>query len=169
MVKRVLSAFEKYPVLGEIFRFLLVGGVATLIDFFVMGVTLYVFEPSAYPNFFGAFIDGENRSSIVANMVGTGLGFTVGMVVNYCLSILFVFIYTGRAKSALGFLSFALLSAVGLLLHLLGMFLLNELLGVNEWVVKILMTAVVLVYNYLSKKAFIFKKQANEKGRGEKE
>ncbi len=169
MIKRIRSAFGKYPVLGEIFRFLLVGGVATLIDFFVMGVTLYAFEPSAYPNFFSAFIDGENRSSIVANMVGTGLGFAVGMVVNYFLSVLFVFIYKGRAKSAVGFLSFALLSAVGLFLHLLGMYLLNELLGVNEWLVKILMTAVVLVYNYVSKKTFIFKEASAPQERGKRE
>jgi len=80
-----------------------------------------------------------------------------------------VFIQKGNSKSALGFLEFALLSAVGLGLHELGMYVFNSLCGMNEWIVKILMTAVVLVYNYISRKAFIFKAKKPEEKKGENE
>ena len=152
------TLFGRYPVLGEMFRFCIVGGLATIVDFFVMGVILYLFEPSLYPNFFNVFI-GEASSSPVANMVGTGLGFFAGLLVNYALSIGFVFICKGNSKTALGFLEFSLLSAFGLGLHELGMYLLNARCGMNEWIVKILTTAIVLVYNYISRKLVIFKEK----------
>jgi len=169
MIEKIKKLFSKYPVLGEIFRFCIVGGIATIVDFFVMGVVLYCFDPSSYPNFFNVFIGGTARSSLTANMVGTGLGFLVGLLVNYVLSVCFVFIQKGNSKSALGFLEFALLSAVGLGLHELGMYVFNSLCGMNEWIVKILMTAVVLVYNYISRKAFIFKAKKPEEKKGENE
>lgn len=163
MIAKIKALFKKYPVLGEIFRFCLVGGVATVVDFFVMGVTLYFFEPELYPNFLNVFFGGKGDSSLTANMVGTGLGFLVGLVVNYFLSVFFVFLHKGNSKSATGFLQFALLSAVGLGLHEVGMYVMNDLFGVNEWVVKIVMTVVVLIYNYISRKLLIFKdKPANE-------
>lgn len=161
------TLFEKNRLLGEIFRFCIVGGVATVVDFFVMGVVLYLFAPSLYPKFFNVFIGGNAAPSFVANMVGTGVGFLVGLLVNYALSVGFVFINKGNSKTALGFLGFALLSAVGLGLHELGMYLLNSLCGVNEWIVKILMTMLVLIYNYISRKLIIFKEKKKEKVEGE--
>lgn len=169
MIKKIKALFIKYPVLGEIFRFCVVGGIATVVDFFVMGVVLYFFEPSLYPNFFHVFIGGKAESSLTANMVGTGLGFLIGLLVNYVLSVWFVFICKGNSKTALGFLEFALLSAVGLGLHELGMYVLNSLCGMNEWIVKILMTAIVLVYNYVSRKLFIFKERKPIENKGESE
>ncbi|MBQ8658491.1 MAG: GtrA family protein [Clostridia bacterium] len=169
MIKKIKELFSKYPVLGEIFRFCIVGGIATLVDFFVMGVVLYCFEPSLYPNFYNVFVGGKADSSLAANMSGTGIGFVVGLIVNYFLSVFFVFISKGNSKTALGFLEFALLSAIGLGLHELGMYLLNSLLGVNEWIVKILMTAIVLVYNYISRKLLIFKDKNPKPQEGENE
>ncbi len=166
MIERIKAFFVKYPTLAEIFRFCIVGGIATVVDFFVMGIVLYAFEPSLYSNFFSVFFGESGRSSLLANMVGTGAGFLVGLVVNYVLSVAFVFLHKGNSKTALGFLEFALLSAVGLGLHELGMYLMNDLLGVNEWIVKILMTAIVLVYNYVSRKLLIFKDKPQE-GNGE--
>ena len=58
-----------------------------------------------------------------------------------------------------GFLLFSLLSAGGLAIHLLGMYLGYDLLHINEWIVKIILTAVVLVYNYITRKVLIFRKK----------
>ena len=43
------------------------------------------------------------------------------------------------------------------------MYLFSDVWGMNEWVAKIILTIVVLVYNYVSRKLLIFKK-VKEKG-----
>ena len=59
--------------LAEILRFCIVGGVATVVDFVAMGITLYCFDPSLYPNFFNVFYGG-GTPSVLASCVGTGVG-----------------------------------------------------------------------------------------------
>ena len=157
MVKKLLQNFTaKYPRLAEIARFLIVGGLATIIDYCVMGIVLYCFDPALYPHFYQVWIGGENPTT-VATVVGTGVGFCAGLIFNYIFSVLFVFQEKGRSRSAQGFLLFALLSGGGLLIHLIGMYLGYDVLGINEWVIKTFFTLVVLIYNYLTRKLLIFK------------
>lgn len=147
----LIKMHEKYPTLLEIFRFLLVGGLATVVDYLVMALVCFL-------------LGFTSVSEGAANVVGTGCGFCVGLLVNYVLSVLFVFEHKGKSKSAYGFIVFALLSLVGLGIHLLGMYVGNGIWGLNEWLVKTFLTAVVLVYNYVSKRLLLFKK-----GKGEEE
>ncbi|MDE6398309.1 MAG: GtrA family protein, partial [Clostridiales bacterium] len=146
-----------HPAFCEIVRFLFVGTLATLTDMFVMGVVLYAFDPALYPHFYNVFYGGGNPAT-AATVVGTGCGFAAGLIVNYVLSVLFVFEHKGRSKSVRGFVIFAVLSAIGLCIHLLGMYIGYSLLHGNEWVVKILLTCIVLVYNYLSRRFVLFTK-----------
>ena len=50
---------EKHPALCEIMRFLIVGGFATLVDMFIMGVVLYAFKSHLTSRNFGSL--GEYR------------------------------------------------------------------------------------------------------------
>ena len=109
-----------------------------------------------YPSFWNVFFGGDTPSSI-ATIVGTGAGFVAGLIFNYIFSVVFVYNDKGDSKSAKGFLMFTLLSALGLGIHILGMWLGYDVLGINEWIVKIILTFVVLIYNYISKKLIIFK------------
>lgn len=162
MIKeKIIELNKKYPTLFEILRFLIVGGIATVIDFLTMGIVLYIFNPKIYPHFYNVFFGATQKPSLAANMVGTGTGFLFGLVINYVLSVIFVFIDKGNSKSAGGFISFAVLSAIGLAIHEIGMYVFCGKLGANEWIIKIIMTLVVLVYNYISRKLLIFKKGAN--------
>ena len=166
MIKKLREKFKnwssKHKTLSEILRFCIVGGLATVIDMFVMGIVLYIFSPSSYPSFFNVFIGSKVEPSQIATITGTGLGFIIGLIFNYIFSIVFVFEEKGKSKSTTGFILFALLSAGGLLIHILGMYLGFGLLKINEWIVKIFLTIVVLIYNYLTRKIFIFKKQKGE-------
>lgn len=148
---------EKYPLFMEIVRFGVVGVLATVVDMVAMGVVLYLFEPSLYPHFYNVWYGGGEPSTL-ATIVGTGTGFVLGLFVNYFLSVLFVFSEKGKSKSVYGFTVFAILSAIGLGIHLVGMYIGYDLLGINEWIVKIILTAIVMVYNYVSKKLLLFKK-----------
>lgn len=148
--------------LCEIIRFVIVGGIATLIDYLVMGVVLYLFNPSLYPHFYNVWIGKIGEPSALATVVGTGLGFCVSLVVNYLLSVLFVYEEKGNSKSAKGVLLFVVLSVIGLLINMLGMWVGYDLCHINEWITKIIMTLLVLVYNYVTRKLFIFKKTSPE-------
>lgn len=144
----------------EIFRFLLTGGVATLADYFVF----WVFDALVFPESWGT----------VALVLSTALGFCVGLIVNWVLSVRFVFRET-EAKisvhSKKPFLGFALIGLIGLLLTELGVVLLvwvfpsvtlfgqTAFLGTawEKWLAKAIMTCLVLVWNYLGRKIFIFR------------
>lgn len=148
--------FKTHKNAGEILRFIIVGGIATLIDMFTMGVVMYLMQKSIYTGFLNVFI-GAPTPSTLATIVGTSVGFLVGLVVNYVLSILFVFNEKGNSKSAKGFVVFTALSVIGLGINILGTFIGFDLLKLNQWLVKIIMILVVLVYNYISKKLVLFK------------
>ena len=158
LIQKIKCFFDNHKTIAEIMRFLIVGGFATIIDFIVMGVVLYIFDSSLYPSFFNVFIGSNAEPTTLATVVGTGAGFIAGLVFNYIFSIIFVYENKGNSRSAKGFLMFALLSAVGLGIHLFGMWLGFDVLNINEWIVKIVLTIVVLIYNYISKKLVIFKK-----------
>lgn len=150
----IRKLYEKYPTLMEIFRFLVVGGVATVVDMLVMALVQYLLEPELYTDILSIFT-AEGTGYVY--VLGTACGFTVGLLVNYFLSVLFVFNHKGKSKSTYGFIVFTALSLVGLGLHVLGMYLGNTLWQINAWAVKIVMTVIVLVYNYLSKRLILFK------------
>lgn len=157
LYRLVLAICRGNRKLAEILRFCIVGGVATIVDFVAMGITLYIFDPSLYPNFFNVFYGG-GTPTVLASCVGTGVGFIVGLVVNYLLSVLFVFDEKGSSKTLRGFMVFALLSAGGLAINVVGMYLFVDLAGWNEWLIKIMLTLIVLVYNYITRKLIIFRK-----------
>ena len=150
--------------LAEIARFLIVGVIATLVDFFMAGVTLYIFDSSLYPHFYNVFFGGDDPTTL-ASCVSTGAGFLFGLLVNYLLSIFFVFEEKGSSKTGKGFLIFALLSAGGLAIHVIGMYIFVDIAGWNYWIIKILLTIVVLVYNYVTRKLIIFKNGSEISGR----
>lgn len=157
-----LKKFESnHKRLCEILRFIIVGGIATVIDYVVMGIILYIFDPSLYPNFFNVFYGGGDPSTI-ATVIGTGTGFAVSLVFNYLLSVIFVYEDKGNSKTVKGVILFILLSVVGLLINMAGMWLGYDICHINEWITKIIMTLIVLVYNYISRKIFIFKKDESK-------
>lgn len=155
---KVSVFFDKHKLLWEVLRFVIIGGLATIIDMFFMGLTLYIFQPQNYAHFYNVFFVREVAPSTVSTIIGTGVGFILGLVFNYFFSIIFVFNEKGNSKSIGGFFLFAFLSLIGLGIHLIGMYLGYDLMHVNEWIVKIVLTFVVLVYNYLTRKLLLFKK-----------
>ncbi len=158
-----IKIFLKSELFKELVRFVIVGGLATVADFLTMSFVLYLMQPAIYPDFLSIFLGGTQDPKTLATVVGTGSGFLIGLAVNYILSVFFVYKEKGNSKTLQGFLLFAVLSFGGFLIHVLGMYLGYDLLHINEWLIKIFLTAVVLVYNYLTRKFFIFKKSSAEK------
>ena len=156
----------KIELFWEIFHFLLVGGTATVCDYIVFWLLDGVLLPKL--PFSGAFW------ALAALWLATACGFVVGMIVNWLLSIKFVFRAVRNkeeAKSAKSFWIFVIISVIGLALTLVGVWLISKFLPEftlfgrtdffgttwSKWVAKIIMTCIVLVWNYLGRKIFIFK------------
>lgn len=91
-------------------------------------------------------------------LVSSGISFTVSVIVNYILSVTFVF-ETDKSKNKFKeFVVFVFLSVIGLGINEACMWFAVELLGIHYMISKIGATAVVMVYNFISRKIFIEKK-----------
>ena len=167
MSKEEKSIFgqTKKELFWEIFRFLLVGGTATVVDYAVF----YLFRQGLLPE---TLFDG-GVWNVISLIIATAFGFCAGLVVNWILSVKFVFRAVKNkeeAHSKKGFAIFSVIGLIGLGLTELGMLLLVHifptitLFGVTEfllpweeWLAKIIMTCIVLVFNYVGRKIFVFK------------
>jgi putative flippase GtrA len=155
----------KKELFWEIVRFLLVGGTATVVDYFVF----WIFDGVL----FSLFNVGETWEVILL-IIATALGFCVGLFVNWSLSVRFVFRAVrnkAEASSVKAFATFTGIGLVGLAITEIGVVTLvavlpeivlfgsTALLGTawTKWLAKLIMTWIVLVWNYLGRKLFIFK------------
>ena len=140
--------------LGEILRFCLVGGVATLIDFAVMALLLWAFEPEAYPTFWDLFTGGD--PSPLVSAVASALGFLSGHIFSDTASVRFVCRDNARGRTKKGFVVFTLIALFCLLLHAVGMYACRALFELNEWLVKAVLTVLVTALGYVLKKKILF-------------
>ena len=91
-------------------------------------------------------------------LISSTISFTVSVTVNYILSVTFVFETDKSANKGSQFVIFVLLSIVGLGVNELCMWLGTDLLGIHYMITKVGATAVVMVYNFITRKIFIEKK-----------
>ncbi len=143
--------------LPEIFRYLLVGGLATVLDYGAFMLFRYVLLLDTTFNL----------------LIATAMGFTVGVITNYILSILFVFKNVAdpnKAKTMKSFIIFVIIGIVGLGVTELGMWL-NHIIDfqiggntyqIPEMVMKVILTLIVLCWNYIARKMLIFTSKKEE-------
>ena len=135
----------------QILKFGVVGFLCFLIDF---GIT------TGLANIFG-----------VHYLISKFLGFVVSAVVNYILSIKFVFTQKKEMDKSKEFTVFLILSAIGLVINEVVMYLCIDVIYDNsnslksvltrEFIISlssILATGVVMVYNFISRKLFLERK-----------
>lgn len=132
--------------INEFIRYLFVGGSAFILDTGVFILTQrFVF-----------YNDGE-----IGILIAAALGFMVGLIYNYILSIYFVFKKACdrvKGKQGRSFFFFAIIGIVGLGLTEVGMHLGIKLFDLQYYLfIKIFVSAVVLLWNYTARKVFIFK------------
>lgn len=136
----------------QIIKFGIVGVICFIIDFAITTIPTYIF--------------GKNSVYLFAV-----LGFVVSCIVNYILSIKYVFTDKKEMDKKKEFIVFVILSAIGLLINELIIYLCNDVLYEQVlWIhnlipatlivpiSKIIATAVVMVYNFISRKLFLERK-----------
>ena len=121
----------------QIFKFIIVGGTATLLDWAVYYV-LYNFL---------------HINPLIANI----LSFTVSVIYNYIASVNWVFDVNKNKSKVAMLVEFLVLSVIGLLISELLLWIGIDKLGLNEMLVKIGATIIVMIFNFITRKIFLEK------------
>lgn len=121
----------------QLFRFGIVGVIAFFIDYSL----LYLLTDIVGINY----------------LVSSALSFTISLIFNYILSIKWVF-DVGHKQTFKDVSLFVILSIVGLGINELIMYVGVEKIHVNYLIVKLFATAIVMIFNFITRKIFIEKK-----------
>ena len=121
--------------LAQIMKFGVVGVVATIIDFGIMNLLHY----------------GLGLNILIANTSG----FIVSLIFNYVASMKYVFAHKEGMSRHREFIIFVVLSVIGLALNDGIVLALNAGLGLEANIAKICATALVMVYNFVTRKIFL--------------
>ena len=121
----------------QIFKFIVVGGIATIIDWIIYFVLYH-------------FIKIE---PIIANIIS----FAVAVVYNYWASCKYVFRVNKNKSRTRQFVEFVVFAVIGLLINEVIIWGLHNELEWNAMLVKIIATAIVMVFNFVTRKKFLEK------------
>ncbi len=127
-------------VVGQFLRYFVTGGLAFVVDFGAFAVALYYFD--------------------IHYLISNLIGLAAGNVVNYLLTIRWVFSTEKRKMEKYVFLEvvvFVLISLLGMGLNELLMYVFVGMLCVQEMISKVAAAIIVLLYNFLARKLILFK------------
>lgn len=120
--------------ISQFFKFGVVGVIAFIVDY----LSLYLLTE---------FLN-------VYYLISSILSFLLSIIVNYLLSIKWVFDIK-KKQSFKDVIIFTLLSAIGLLINLLVMYLSVEVLKIHYMIGKLIATFIVMIWNFVTRKMFL--------------
>ena len=119
----------------QIIRFGIIGGIAFLIDY----VVLYMCK-----EWLGLHV-----------LLSAGISFTISVIFNYIASVKWVFDVDKEKDPKKNFIIFIVLSIVGLIITEIIMWFGTDILHIHYLIVKIIATAIVMVFNFVTRKMFL--------------
>lgn len=119
----------------QIMRFGVVGVISFLVDYGI----LYVLTEKAN----------------IYYLLSAGISFTVSVVINYLLSMSWVFKSNKKRGKKEEFIIFIVLSLGGLLLNQVMMYVFVDYMNVYYLLAKIVATAIIMIYNFTSRKLIL--------------
>ena len=120
----------------QIIKFGIVGVIAFIIDYGTLVILKELF--------------------IINLFISTEIAFIISVIVNYILSIKFVFDVKNENNN---FIPFIILSFIGLLLTELIMYIGVDKIEINYLIVKIVATIIVMVFNFITRKVLLENKR----------
>ena len=124
--------------IDQIFKFGIIGALAFVIDYGIMILLTEVFN--------------------VNYLISSGISFTISVIFNYICSMKYVFVSRDDMSKQKEFIIFVILSVIGLGINQIIMWLMVDKLGIFYAIVKLFATAVVMVWNFVTRKIFLEKK-----------
>ena len=139
----MVNKFRALEIVCEFLRYVVVGGAAFVAD---LAVLVAVRELFLTPYAWGVY-------------VAAVIGFMAGLAVNYVLSIKFCFVAAkeGKGRTLGAFILFAVICILGLVWTEIGMWIGVGVLEQNYILVKVVVSGIVLIWNYMAKKFLVFK------------
>lgn len=119
----------------QIIKFIIVGGIATIIDF----VFLWLFKE----------IVG------LPVLVSNTISFSISVTYNYIASVKWVFDVNKEKDSKKQFIIFIIFSVLGLLLSNFIMWISIDKFGIYYLIGKVIATGIVMVFNFITRKIFL--------------
>lgn len=164
-MKEFFQALKSKRVRREYAKSILVGIISTLLDFLITALILYMAGHEYYDGFIGVWT-GKLKAGIEKYttpmsiyITATVLSFIVSILFNYIMSIFFVYEYGNVGKNAKGFTKFAIFALIGLTITTVGSIICSQVFGLsgsNVWWIKIAIAVVVFVFNFFTRKYFVF-------------
>lgn len=127
----------KKELLIQICKFLIVGGIATIIDWIV----------------YYALYHYGHLSPLIANI----LSFSFSVIYNYYASIKWVYIVDKTKNKKKMFIVFMILSIIGLLITELLLWIFIDYLKIHSMLSKIIASMIVMIFNFTTRKLFLEK------------
>lgn len=124
--------------IDQIFKFGIIGALAFVIDYGIMILLTEVFN--------------------VNYLISSGISFMISVIFNYICSMKYVFVSRDDMSKQKEFIIFVILSVIGLGINQIIMWLMVDKLGIFYAIVKLFATAVVMVWNFVTRKIFLEKK-----------
>lgn len=132
----MIEKIKNNKLLMQIIRFGIVGGTSFIIDYGIFTIL------SQFLN--------------IHYLIASIISFSISVIYNYILSIKWVF-DVSKKQTSKEFIIFLILSVIGLGLNSLIMYISVDLMHIHEMIGKIIATAIVMIYNFITRKIFIEK------------
>ncbi len=158
---KLAEAFKDRQTKIEFFKSIAVGLASNAVDFILTAVILYAYGHEYYDGFWNVFTGTTIGGAVYVPptsvyIFANAIGFVAAVVLNYFLSSMFVFKYGNVGKNKSGFIKFVVFSAVGLGITSLGCWIGYDVCGFNLWLTKLVVQFIVFVYNFITRRLFIF-------------
>lgn len=134
-----LTKYQK--ILTQMAKFVITGVIATAIDWAIFYVLVYVFE--------------------INPLIAQLFSFLAATIFNYFSNTIWVFDTTKHKTRQRLVVEFFILSAVGLGISEGMLALLINIIGMNDMLAKVITTAVVMVFNFVTRKLFLEDRKRN--------
>lgn len=131
MIKKLF----KNELFNQIMKFGVVGGIAFIIDYICLIISKEIFGLSV--------------------LLSAAIAFIISVIFNYILSIKWVFNVNKEIDQKKNFIIFIVLSIIGLILTEIIMWFGTDIIKISYLIVKIFATAIVMVFNFITRKIFL--------------
>ncbi len=138
MIKKIATG-KTNNIYIQLLRYLFAGGIAFVVDVSI----LFVLTEFAHIHY----------------MISSTISFTIGLIISYLISILWVFDEKRIEKKTVELTVFAAIGGVGLVMTSSFMWIFTSILTLHYLFSKILTTAIVFSWNFLAKKRILFTKK----------
>ncbi len=125
--------------LVQLLRYVLVGGLAFVIDYGSLFILTDYFE--------------------INYLISAAIAFVMGLLVNYVLSTIWVFTDSRLSNKMAEFSVFAIIGLVGLVLNEVIMYICSDILNIHYMVSKLCSTGMVFFWNFFGRKYILFTKK----------